>query len=1139
MPQPIRISLILLLLAGCISGPLKAQRNYADHSVLASGNWYKIAVKTSGIYRLDLPFLQQLGINTSSLASSDIRVYGNGGSMLPENPAIRVNDDLKELAISIEDGGDGVINGSDRILFYAQGPSRWWYDSSLNSFRHEQNLYSRQSYYYLNIRPGGKRIQAAIQPIGATTTISEYDDLQFQELDTFNLLSSGKIWLGEEFSDAPGKLISRNLSLKARPALVGGQSQARVRLAARAFGNQSSFLMTYGNSGVNIEIPAVAAGPYDQFARSADGVMNFSAEPGISEISLRFQPGSQNAQGWLDWLEIKTRRRLEMTDSALFFRDAQNVGAGRILKYEIQNANAGMQVWDLTDWQQPLRIEPVLTGTTASFNIDASRLREFVAFTPSQELRPMAVGRIANQDLHASELNNYLIITHETLLDQANRLAAFHNQRSGLTVKVVTATQVFNEFSSGIPDPVAIRDFVKMQYDRSAGDSTKRAKYLLLFGKGSFDYKDRISGNTNLVPVYETDNSFDPLSTYTSDDFFGFLDDADNFNGSGIHLLDIGIGRIPAATPEEAKSIIDKIISYHEPASLGPWRNEFTMVADDEDNNLHLEDAETITATAAQVNSEFNYEKVYLDLFRQQSGVAGTTYPEANLLVNNRMLNGNLIWNYNGHGGYRRLAEEVILDQEIINSFKNENRLPLFITATCDVAPHDNPLQQSIGENLLLREKTGGIALMTTTRLVFAFSNRIMNQQYLRTLLSRDVNGNYPTLGSAVQRSKNAVYSSLGDVINNRKFTLLGDPAMQIAFPKYQVVTTSINGKPVGSDTLRALDKYELEGEIRDLSGNSIQDFNGTVYPVMLEKPAEVRTLGNDPGSIPRSVTVQKNSVFRGKANVVNGKFKFSFVVPKDINYQFGNGKLSYYADNGREDGNGAETSWIIGGTGTGNNDVEGPAIKAYLNDEKFISGGITNQQPLLLLKLADSSGINVLGTGIGHDLVAMLDNDPNQVFVLNDFYQSELNSFQKGSLRFQLPKIAEGAHTLTIKAWDVMNNSSEVQVDFRIVADTEFKLEHVLNYPNPFTTNTSFWFDHNRPGEELKIHIQIFTVSGKLVKSIRNTIFSSGNRSNEVQWDGKDDFGAKLGRGVYIYTLRVETGDGKSARKIEKLYLL
>jgi hypothetical protein len=218
---------------------------------------------------------------------------------------------------------------------------------------------------------------------------------------------------------------------------------------------------------------------------------------------------------------------------------------------------------------------------------------------------------------------------------------------------------------------------------------------------------------------------------------------------------------------------------------------------------------------------------------------------------------------------------------------------------------------------------------------------------------------------------------------------------------------------------------------------------------------------------------------------------------------------------------------------------VEGPAIKAYLNDEKFISGGITNQQPLLLLKLADSSGINVLGTGIGHDLVAMLDNDPNQVFVLNDFYQSELNSFQKGSLRFQLPKLTEGAHTLTIKAWDVMNNSSEVQVDYRIVADTEFKLEHVLNYPNPFTTNTSFWFDHNRPGEELKIHIQIFTVSGKLVKSIRNTIFSSGNRSNEVQWDGKDDFGAKLGRGVYIYTLRVETGDGKSARKIEKLYLL
>ncbi|MGZ5253075.1 MAG: type IX secretion system sortase PorU, partial [Flavitalea sp.] len=583
MPQPVRISVILLLLAGYLSGPLNAQRNYADHSVLASGNWYKIAVNSSGIYRLDLPFLQLLGINTSSLASSDIRVYGNGGSMLPENPEIQIADDLKELAISIEDGGDGIINGSDRILFYAQGPSRWFYDSTGNFFRHEQHLYSRQTYYYLNISPGGKRIQTTIQPIGAATTISEYDDLQYRELDSFNLLSSGKTWLGEEFSDAPGKFLSRNFQIPNRPSPVAGASQIRARLAARAFGNQSSFLLSYGNSGVNIEIPAVAAGPYDQFARSADGFLTFSAEPGIGELSLRFQPGSANSQGWLDWLELRIRRRLEMTDSALFFRDAQNAAPGRILKYEIQNASAGVQVWDLTEWQQPFKIDPVLTGPTASFNIDASRLREFVAFAPSQELRPTPLGRVTNQDLHAIELNDYLIISHESLLEQANRLAAFHTQRSGLRVKVVTAAQVFNEFSSGIPDPVAIRDFVKMQYDRSGGDSTKRAKYLLLFGKGSFDYKDRITGNTNLVPVYETDNSFDPLSTYTSDDFFGFLDDGDNFNGSGIYLLDIGIGRIPAASLQEAKSIVDKIIGYHDPAALGPWRNEFTMVADDED----------------------------------------------------------------------------------------------------------------------------------------------------------------------------------------------------------------------------------------------------------------------------------------------------------------------------------------------------------------------------------------------------------------------------------------------------------------------------------------------------------------------------------------------------------------------------
>jgi len=727
------------------------------------------------------------------------------------------------------------------------------------------------------------------------------------------------------------------------------------------------------------------------------------------------------------------------------------------------------------------------------------------------------------------------------LLAQAQRLAAYHQQRDALRTVVVTSGQVFNEFSSGSPDPVAIRDFTKMFYDRAGSDSTKRPRYLLLFGDGSFDYKDRIKNNTNLVPAYESNVSLDPLGTYTSDDFFGLLDDGDDINGNGTYLLDIGIGRIPAADEASAKQIVDKILAYHTNTGLGPWHNELTFVADDEDNNLHLQDAEVITGAASTVAPVFNVDKIYLDAYKQQGGAGGSRYPQVNIANNNKLFSGTLIWNYSGHGGFRRLAEEVVLDQEIINGINNPTRLPLFITATCDVAPFDNPLVSSIGENLLLRPKTGAIALMTTTRLVFAFSNRVMNKNYLEAALQRNADGSYPSLGEAVKRAKNFTYTFSGDVINNRKFTLLGDPALTIGLPKYQVKTTAVNNNPVSAipDTLKALSSYIITGVITDQAGNPAADFNGTIYPTVLDKQQDQTTLANDPGSQPVNFKVQKNLLFKGKAKVQNGQFSFNFIVPKDIDYKFGNGKISYYAENGSIDGNGILTNIIVGGTGTGINDAEGPQLRAWLNDEKFVNGSITNNAPVLLVKVYDTSGVNIMGTGIGHDLSAILDNDPEQIFVLNQFYEAEIDNFRKGVVRFQLPVLEEGTHVLSIKAWDVANNSSETTIEFRVVQPQKLVLDHVLNYPNPFTTHTNFWFDHNRPNEELKVFVQIYTVSGKLVKTLRETIFSTGNRSSEVEWNGKDEYGSTLGRGVYIYRLKVQTPDGQSAEKWEKIFIL
>ncbi|HEY0749823.1 MAG TPA: type IX secretion system sortase PorU, partial [Chitinophagaceae bacterium] len=643
--------------------------------------------------------------------------------------------------------------------------------------------------------------------------------------------------------------------------------------------------------------------------------------------------------------------------------------------------------------------------------------------------------------------------------------------------------------------------------------------------------------------VYETVSSLDPLGTYTSDDFFGFLDDHENINsGLILNLLDIGIGRIPVKNVDEAKNFVDKIENYHSKSSFGPWRNNMDFIADDEDFNLHLQDAEVLTATAMSTAPVFNYHKIYLDAFRQESSSAGARYPQANAVINNNIYNGTLLWNYSGHGGALRLAEEVVIDQSIVNKWNNENKLPLFVTATCDFAPYDHPLVNSLGENLLVRPKTGAIALMTTSRVVFAYSNRIINNNYLQLGLAQNSNGEYKTLGEAVKATKNFTYQNSGDLINNRKFALLGDPAMTLGFPQLKTVVKTINGQDVAliTDTLSAGEFVTIDGEVTDHSGTLVNNFNGTAYLTVYDKPSTLRTLANDPTSQPVDFQTQTSSLFRGKATANAGKFSFRFRLPKDINYQFGNGKLSLYAHDDEKDANGFSTNFIVGGIGTGGiSDNEGPVIKAYLNDDRFVNGSITNETPVLILKLSDSSGINTGNAGIDHDIIATLDNDNRKYFILNDFYESELDSYQSGTVRFQLPELAPGQHTLHIKAWDVMNNSSEYVLEFTVHNDGDLVLDHVLNYPNPFTTKTSFWFEHNRPGEDLHTRVEIFTVTGKIIKTLTRTINTDGNRSNELEWDGIDEYGDKIGRGVYLYRLTVQTVDGKKATHIQRLVVI
>ncbi|HEV8506451.1 MAG TPA: type IX secretion system sortase PorU, partial [Chitinophagaceae bacterium] len=642
---------------------------------MATGNWYKIAVKDAGIYKLDIPFLSALGINATNLSSGSIRLFGNGGGILSETNSTPRPDDLQEDAILVVDGGDGVINGTDYILFFSNGPDEWIKDSANKRFIHRKNLYSDKAYYYLMVGGNGKRVGDSPANVVPNIVVNSFDDRLFHELDTINFLASGKEWYGEEFSNTPGHTLTRNFAVNIANLETSSPVTIITDCLARSVGVASRFDVSVNNQPLQqITVSPVGGGQYDPVAQETKAQANTNVSQGELSISYNYVPGSFNSQGWINWFEVFARGSLSMNGiNQLLFRDWSSLG-NNVAEFDIAGANQGTQVWDVTDPITPVRMQTSLQGTDLKFANNTTQLREYVAYNSSNFLQPTAIGKIQNQDLHGLAPADFIIVTTQTLLPQAQRLADFHRAKNNLKYAIATTEQVYNEFSSGIPDPCAIRDFVKMFYDRSSSAPSSRPKYLLLFGDASFDYKDRVNNNTNLVPAYENGNSLDPLNSYTSDDFFGFLDDIEDINSTIIiNQLDIGTGRIPAKNAEEAKNYIDKVEAYYSKESLGPWRNSQLFIADDEDFNLHLQDAEVLTTTSQTKAPVFNITKTYLDAFRQESGAGGSRYPQANQIINNQVYNGTLIWNYSGHGGSNRLAEEVVLDQEIVNSWSNAN----------------------------------------------------------------------------------------------------------------------------------------------------------------------------------------------------------------------------------------------------------------------------------------------------------------------------------------------------------------------------------------------------------------------------------------------------------------------------------
>ena len=1137
--------------------PLQLGQNraasFASESVLNTGDWYKFSVSKTGIQKLNKSVLESAGINTNNLNPQHINIYANQIPVLPSYNFDYHPDDLVKNPIFIQGESDGNFDESDYILCFINGPANETLDTGIG-FKLSKNNNDSLAYFYLEINANSvpKRIQSISNSTSSTThSVSSFNAAVFHEVNSVNLLSSGTNWLGERFDVELSHSFELNL-----PGVITSQPvKIETRAASKNQIGTSSFTVKVNGSVVDNLLSFTDSDPY---SKGKNIVKNTTFNTTSSQLNflIEFSRSSPSTIGWLNRITLNYKRNMSLSNGQMLCRDLSSVGVGNVSSFLVSNANSSSLVWDVTNPRNAKRITGALSGSNLSFNQQTDTLRSFAIFNTSQAFTPTFFKKITNQNLHALAQVDYLIVSHSKFISQAKRLADLHRNR-GLSVHVVELQKVYNEFSCGVADPVAIRWFTKMFYDRGTTDPESAPKSLLLFGDGSFDALNVETGNTALIPTYrsvdgENDgNSISYISSFTSDDFFGMLDDLESMSASD--LIDIGIGRFPVNTLEEATNIVNKIEHYMNYGSnlfsnvscnsdgasttFGDWRGRSLLIADDENTSHFVFDCEALSNLIENEHNEMNVLKLYLDAYQQVVTSGGERYPDVENALNQYISQGMLTVNYVGHGGETGLSLERIVTIPMIEEWRNIDRLPLFISATCEFSRFDDPHRTSAGEIMLLTPYGGAVAMLTTTRLVYISTNSNLIKNLYENIFD-EIDGQPLSMGEIIRLAKNL---TAGDN-NMRNFTLLGDPALLLGKPKPTIVTDSINGQFITTaiDTMKALSKVTISGHIEDYLGNELPNYSGIVSPTVYDKYKIKSTLGQDSDSPIVEFDVQNNIIYKGKSTVKDGKFKFTFIVPKDINYEYGKSKVSYYAQNGIVDKLGFDTSVVIGGIDpNGIEDNVGPDIKLFMNDKNFANGGLTDINPLFIATINDENGINTSGNGIGHDITAIIDGNTANPILMNNYYEADLDTYKSGKVQFQFVNLEEGRHVLTFKVWDVNNNSSEEELEFIVRKKEDIAISHLLNYPNPFTTRTEFYFEHNQIHNITEAKIDIMTVTGKLVRTIYSDVESCAYRSEGIPWDGLDEYGDKLARGVYIYRLSIKNSEGKTDQKLEKLYIL
>lgn len=1117
-----RILCVLLFVFGLLTSAWADSSRYASESVLNSGKWVKIQVAEDGIYKLTAADLKKMGFSNLD----KVAVYGYGGWPLDEDFSTTYIDDVPEVA---------VWRSADYLLFYGKGPRKWEYSSSDKSFIHTNNPYSNYGYYFVTEKEtAGRTMEKAASAAGATLQVTTFDDYVLHEEELVSVNSSGRELYGESFTST----LSRDFTISV-PGITNDEGKATLSFISR--GNGTITMNVDGNALISgsVSVPSdeyeVARELYRERAWMADKGETVKVNIGYSTT------GHKNVH--LNYFRLQMKRQLKVYDNYTFFRSFS--ARGNASRFVIQGADASTLVFDVTDGVNPQQMETSLNGTELSFSIPASAsLREFVVVKPSQIKAPVTVGEVANQNLHALPQQDMIIIAQPNFTTQAERLAEAHRTKDNLTVRVVTPESIYNEFSSGTPDATAYRRFMKMFYDRKTSEADA-PKYLLLFGDGSFDNRKLTSAwksvdMSNMLLTYQTENSLSSQS-YVIDDYFGFLDDADNKKSLQNKKLCLGIGRFPIRTVEQATQMVDKVISYMENKNTGSWKNNLCFMADDGSNTdgfmtEHMEFADQLAGYVESEHPEFLVNKLYYDAYKKD--MTAGTYPDVRSGLQKLLKDGLLLFNYTGHGGTTALSDEKVLTQTDINQF-TYTHLPVWVTATCDFTRFDD-LNTSAGEDVFLNKSSGGIALFTTVRVAYSRPNFPINDNVIRNLFERN-NGRRRTLGEVMQATKNTLSS-----VYKLGFCLIGDPAVKMAYPEFGMKVTTVNGQSVDGNSIsfKALEKITVEGEVLDASGQLVTDFTGIVNPTVKDSKVTVTCLknSNKDDSPAFTFTDYPNTIFIGNDSVRNGKFSFTFTVPKDISYSNLQGKMNLYAVD-TESGNEAQgnfDNFIVGGTSdTAETDTIGPEIRAlYLNDTTFVDGGQVNTTPYFVAELWDKSGVNITGSSVGHDMMLVIDESTVLSYNLNSYYELLLGEDGTGIVKFPIPALEPGKHTAEFWVWDILNNSTVRTFTFEVVEGLKPFLFDVIATPGIAREQVTFHLMHNRPESRMRVGIMVYDLAGRQLWKHEESGTSGLFENYTVSWDLTSG-GARMRPGVYIYRAAISTDNSKDATKARKFIIL